>query len=139
MNRHEFFLHAITGISALLFSRSMAGCSDSADQPPAPGLDFMLNLSDQINQSLAVVGGYVITNGVLVAHTSGGEFVAVSAKCTHEGTLLVYKPTENQFYCPLDLSRFSVTGAVVSGPATQPLNRYKVTTLNGANSLRVAG
>jgi len=139
MNRHEFFLHAITGISTLLFSRSMAGCSDSADQPPAPGLDFTLNLSEQTNQALSAPGGYVVANGVLVAHTSGGEFVAVSAKCTHEGTLLVYKSAENQFYCPLDLSRFSMTGAVVSGPATQPLTRYKVTALNGATSLRVVG
>ena len=139
MNRHEFFLHAATAASALIFSRSLAGCSDNADQPPAPGLDFTLNLSEQANQALAAPGGYVFSNGVLVAHTSGGEFVAVGAKCTHEGTLLVYKSAENQFYCPLDLSRFSVTGAVVSGPATQSLTRYKVTALNGATSLRVVG
>ena len=139
MNRHEFFLYAATAMAAVLFSRNMAGCSDNADQQPAPGLDFTLNLSEQANQALVTPGGYVINKGVLVAHTASGEFVAVSAKCTHEGTLLVYKVTENQFYCPLDLSRFSITGAVVSGPATQPLTRYNVTKPNAANTLRVAG
>lgn len=137
MNRHEFFLHTATAASALIFSRSMAGCSDNAPEQPRPTLDFSLNLSDQANQALATPGGYVVNNGILVAHTSGGAFVAVSAKCTHEGTQLVYKPAENQFYCPLDLSRFNVTGAVVSGPATKPLTLYKVAQNNTANSVRV--
>ena len=139
MNRHEFLLHATIGLGTLVFSRSVAGCSDTANQPPAPGLDFTLNLNDQVNRNLAAPGGYVVANGVLIAHTSSGEFVAVAAKCTHEGTQLVYKPIENQFYCPLDLSRFSPTGVVISGPATLPLTRYKVTALAGVNSLRVVG
>ncbi len=139
MNRHEFFLYATTSISALLFARTMAGCSDNADQQPTPGLDFTLNMSDQANQALATPGGYVFNKGVLIAHATDGSFVAVSSKCTHEGTLLVYKPVENQFYCPLDLSRFSITGAVVSGPATKPLTRYKVDALKGTSSLRING
>ena len=137
MNRHEFFLQTATGISALVFSRSMAGCSDGSPEQPKPILDFSLDLTDRVNQNLLTPGGYVVNNGVLVAHTAGGAFVAVSAKCTHEGTLLVYKSAENQFYCPLDLSRFSITGAVISGPATLPLTLYKVAENNAANSVRV--
>jgi len=137
MNRHEFFVYAATGIGTLLVSRSMAGCSDTPAEPPQPTLDFTLRLTDQANQSLLTAGGYVIANGVLIVRTAPNDYVAVSAKCTHEGTQLVYRTADKQFYCPLDLSRFDLTGAVVSGPATQPLTRYKVSPDLQANAVRV--
>ena len=68
----------------------------------------------------------MVVNDVIVARTKDDQFVALSATCTHEQTRLVYKLADNQFYCPLDLSRFDSTGKVLVGPATQPLKQYTV-------------
>ncbi|GAB3882073.1 hypothetical protein GCM10028825_04230 [Spirosoma agri] len=141
MDRHEFFRLAATSVGVMLLAPAHAGCakSDAGDPATDAGqtLDFLVNLNANDNENLSTKGGYVIVNNVLVAQTNDGLFVAVSSKCTYQGgTALVFKPKENQFYCPLDLSRFDIKGRVVSGPATVGLKQYVVTDMaNG--TLRV--
>ncbi|WP_332369453.1 Rieske (2Fe-2S) protein [Spirosoma telluris] len=72
-----------------------------------------------------------------MVQTKDGKYVAVSANCTHEGTKLVYKLADNQFYCPLDLSRFDINGKVVAGPAQQSLTLYIIDSNFSAGTLRV--
>lgn len=141
MPRHEFFRLVGTSIGAILLSRCMAGCSaqDNPEPTPDPSLkvDFTLRLDEKINENLLSKGGYVIKNDVIVAQTKDGQYVAVSAKCTHLGTELTFKSVENQFYCPSHQSRFNTTGQVVVGPATQPLTQYKVEVNAAAQTVRV--
>ncbi|GAB2540734.1 hypothetical protein GCM10027085_34430 [Spirosoma aerophilum] len=103
----------------------------------AQKVDFTLRLDDTANANLLVKGGYVITNKVIIAQTKDGVYVAVSANCTHANTILTFKLTENQFYCPLHLSRFDTTGKVVTGPATLPLLQYIVEPNLNNRTLRV--
>ncbi|GAB2569047.1 QcrA and Rieske domain-containing protein [Spirosoma areae] len=130
MPRHEFFRLVGISIGAILLTRCVAGCASQAGGDPTPDpsqkVDFTLRLSDKANENLLKKGGYVTTNGVIVAQTKDGQFVAVSANCTHQGTELIYKSTEGQFYCPLHLSRFDTTGNVIVGPATLPLTQFTV-------------
>lgn len=143
MDRQEFFRIVGTGIGAILLSRCMAGCGAGSGGDPIPdpkqNVDFVVQLDDKANENLKVKGGYVIINNVIVAQTKDGNFVAVSAECTHQGTQLVYKSNDNQFYCPLHLSRFDTTGKVVVGPATQPLKQYTVTPNLPGGTVRVFG
>ena len=46
---------------------------------------------------------------------------AVSLRCTHLGCLLRFNSAERSWDCPCHGSRFDVTGAVLEGPATRPL------------------
>lgn len=131
--RHEFFRIVGTGLGAILLTHGAVGCNrPDNDTSFAPGaarqLDFTLDLNDDKLKNLKTKGGYLVVNDVLVAHTKDGRFVAVSPGCTHEQTRLVYRLADNQFYCPLDLSRFDTAGNVVVGPATQALKRYTVVT-----------
>lgn len=141
LDRHEFFRLVGTGIGTILLSRCMAGCSGDGNQSPAPDpsqkVDFTLRLDDTANANLLVKGGYVISNNVIVAQTKDGVYVAVSANCTHANTILTFKQTDNQFYCPLHLSRFDTTGKVITGPATLPLTPYIVEPNLSAGTLRV--
>jgi cytochrome b6-f complex iron-sulfur subunit len=50
---------------------------------------------------------------------------AISIVCTHLGCIV--KPTANGFECPCHGSGFARDGAVVRGPAPQPLSWIKVT------------
>ena len=142
IDRHEFFRLVGATAGAVLLTGCASACAGATNPDlmasPARKIDFSLDLNDKRNESLKAKGGYVIVNDVLVAQTKDGFFIAVSAKCTHEGTLLVYKPVENQFYCPLDLSRFDARGQVAVGPATQALQRYLTVAETSTGVLRIS-
>jgi cytochrome b6-f complex iron-sulfur subunit len=84
---------------------------------------------------LATNGGFLVSNRIIVARTTAGSFLAVSAICTHEGTTIQYQGSSNNFRCPNHGATFSATGQVTNGPANRPLTQYK-TELTGT-SLRV--
>lgn len=68
------------------------------------------------------VGGGVIVSGheVVVTQPSSGTFVGLSSICTHQ-QCPVGSVTGGRIICPCHNSEFDLTGAVVQGPATQPL------------------
>ncbi len=126
LSRHSFFHVLGAAFTTLLFSGNTSGCS-SSEAAPDPQPDVMtLNLTDKVNQALTQKGGYVLTNNIVVARTNADQYVAVGGRCTHDNTALVFRAAENQFYCPLDLSRYNLSGKVISGPATVPLKVYNV-------------
>lgn len=145
MDRHEFFRLVGTGVGAILLMRCVSGCAGPDTDPvtaasgstPARKIDFSINLNDKASENLKMKGGYLIQNDVIVAQTKDGKYVAVAANCTHQGTQLVFKPGDNQFYCPLHLSRFDTLGNVIVGPASQALQQYMVTVEPVTGLLRV--
>lgn len=98
-------------------------------------IDFTLNLADATNAVLNNNGGFLVKNGVIVARTQGGVYIAVAAACTHQGTIIQYQGNNQRFFCPNHGSTFSETGSVLNGPATGALKQYR-TELSGS-SLRV--
>ena len=141
ITRHDFFRIVGTSIGAILLTECSAACASRGGGDPTPitnqTVDFTLRLADKENENLRSKGGYVIINNVIVAQTKNGEFIAVAANCTHQGTQLTYKVADNQFYCPLHLSRFDNTGKVLMGPATQSLTQYVTVTDAAAGTVRV--
>jgi cytochrome b6-f complex iron-sulfur subunit len=141
MNRKEFFSRVGFGAAAVLVPACIAGlassCSSDNSTAPSPapapaGVDFILDVS---TGSLAANGGYLVSQGIVVARTNSGTFIAVSASCTHEGTNVNYVASANDFLCPNHGAQFSSTGVVTRGPANANLKQYN-TSLTG-NSLRV--
>ena len=57
--------------------------------------------------------------------------VAYGPQCTHLGCAYHWDESRNHFLCPCHTSVFSVDGAVVSGPAPRPLDRYETKVENG--------
>lgn len=55
-----------------------------------------------------------------------GKVHAVSVTCTHLGCTLKWNRAETSWDCPCHGSRFTHTGSVIEGPATQPLTRVPV-------------
>ena len=128
ITRKEFIEQVGIG-SAMLFIASCAGgCKKSAN---TTGVDFTVNVS---SGALAANGGSLIQNGAIVARTSAGIYIAVSATCTHEGGTLGFS-SSNTFVCPLHGATFNTSGGVISGPTSTALQKYN-TTLTGT-SLRI--
>jgi cytochrome b6-f complex iron-sulfur subunit len=58
---------------------------------------------------------------------SAGEFLALSAVCTHLGCIVKWVDEADEFLCPCHGGRFSTTGQVLAGPPPDPLVTYAVT------------
>ncbi|MBI1803424.1 MAG: Rieske 2Fe-2S domain-containing protein [Ignavibacteriae bacterium] len=136
MDRKEFLSILGIGTAAIVCGTCMDGCKQEDAVVNAPtNVDFTLDLSDPANSSLQSNGGYLYKNGVIVARTGSGAYIAVSMACTHQGTTVQYDLSNNRFHCPLHGSNFATDGTVINGPASSPLKKYN-TTLSGT-SLRV--
>jgi len=140
MDRKTFL--ASIGISASSFALiNCVGCSTSSVSPSSGGttapsaINFTLDLSASANAALLTNGGYLVSNGVIVARTTAGTYIAVQQSCTHQSYGLIYQGNSSRFYCANHGATFSNSGAVTNGPATRALTVYN-TTLTGT-SLRV--
>lgn len=54
---------------------------------------------------------------------TGGSLHLLSAHCTHLGCTVQFNNAERSWDCPCHASRFDIDGAVLNGPATEPLRR----------------
>ena len=147
MDRHDFFRLVGIGVGATLLTCCTVACAGATNPDPAltanrpepiQKVNFDINLNDKTYESLKTKGGYIIVNDIIVAQTKDGQYIAFSAKCTHDNTRLVYKPIENQLYCPLDLSRFDGKGVVATGPASRSLQQYLIVAEPTTGVLRVS-
>jgi len=141
MDRKDFLSQVGVGAAAFLApiclggiagcGKSSSGSTSSVPSPPS-NVDFTLDVS---SGALASNGGFLVSQGILVARTSAGAFLAVSAACTHEGTTVNYNAANNNFVCPNHGAKFSNTGMVTLGPATTNLKNYNTSLTN--STLRI--
>jgi nitrite reductase/ring-hydroxylating ferredoxin subunit len=136
MNRTEFLKKMGLGGAALV-AVYCSGCSVNNVTPtPSGSVDFTLDLTASANAALNTVGGYVISNRVVVAKIPTGEFVAVTQVCSHEGRANVtYLKSSNVFYCNVHGATYDTTGKGLNSDGRNGLTTYK-TSLSGS-SLRV--
>jgi cytochrome b6-f complex iron-sulfur subunit len=130
MDRKEFL--SLMGVAAggFLLASYLDGCSKTSSTPLS--VDFTLDLAAPANSVLNNNGGYIVTQGIIVAKTVAGNYIAVAAVCTHEGQTIYYDSVNDRFHCSAHGSNFSDTGSVINGPAKNALQQFN-TALNGTN------
>ena len=136
MDRNEFLSLLGLTASSMVFG-CFTGCSKGqGSSAPAPvNVDFTLDLTQAGNIPLQTNGGYIYSNGIIIARTLSGQFIALSQTCTHQNFSVNYVPQSHLFYCGGHGATYSENGQVTGGPAPASLTSYH-TTLSG-NSLRV--
>ncbi len=138
MDRKEF-LTAIGMGAASVAVFNCIGCSKSdsgSPSTPAPtNVDFNLDLTLSENADLKTNGKYIYKNGIIIARTTSGTYIAVSQTCTHETNNVEYIPKTNQFYCPKHGATFSASGVSSGIETSKPLAQYN-TQLTGT-TLRI--
>ena len=127
---------AITGLAAVLagcetYGAASADEADERDESSGKSDDATggagggaLASTDEIP-----VGGGKVFDGknVVVTQPVGGEFVAFSAGCTHQGCS-VATVLDGTINCPCHGSKFSIKdGSVAGGPAPKPLSKVQIT------------
>lgn len=131
ISRKDFLTQVGKGAVALAILPACISALNACSKAPT-NVDFTVDTS---TGNLSSNGGYIVKDGVIVARTNTGTFIAVAAACTHEGTDVEYNAASNNFTCPNHGAQFNSTGSVTKGPASSSLKQYK-TTLTGT-SLRV--
>lgn len=127
MTRKDFFAKVGFGAALVLAPCCISGLALSCSKPdavtvtPPTNIDFTIDIS---SGALATNGGFLVSNGVVVARTTSGEFIAVSASCTHQGTSVNYVASIANFVCPNHGAKFNNSGTVVLGPASTNLTKY---------------
>jgi cytochrome b6-f complex iron-sulfur subunit len=135
MTRKEFISQVGVGAATLFIPACLSGlaaCQKSSNSAQGPTVDFNVSIA---SGPLASNGGYIVQNGVIVARTNSGAFIAVAAACTHQGSTVAYYSSSNNFICPSHGAQFDTSGNVTAGPAQTALKKYN-TSLSGT-SLRV--
>jgi Rieske Fe-S protein len=112
---------ALSAACLLAVTAAIAGCAARDGQGAPPGT--LIGSTDDV----PVGGGAVFDDHkVVVTQPVPGTFHAFSAVCTHQGCT-VGEVVEGSIICPCHGSRFGVDdGAVVRGPADQPLSRADI-------------
>jgi menaquinol-cytochrome c reductase iron-sulfur subunit len=64
-------------------------------------------------------------NTAWVLRKTEKELIALAPQCTHLGCAYHYEAQTKEFVCPCHTSSFSLEGAVLTGPAPRPLDRYE--------------
>lgn len=126
ISRFEFLRQLGFQGAALLavtcLGQGLSSCKKS-DITPAP-LSGPVTVDLSANTVLGKVGGYVVTNNIVVANTSKG-FVAVTVVCSHEGQRQV-RLQSDEFYCPAHGARYGLDGKGLNANGSRGLTAYTV-------------
>jgi cytochrome b6-f complex iron-sulfur subunit len=127
MNRREVIRRiAVGSTTILILPLAFNSCEKNTDDT-TPEVPFEIDLNDAANSNLNNTDGYIITNDIIVVNAGNGNFIALSAICTHMGCTVSYNSSAQNFPCPCHGSVFDLNGNVVQGPATLALQKYTVT------------
>jgi Rieske Fe-S protein len=121
---------AATALAACsTYGKSPAASSASsapAPAPAAPGSSGAPAPAAALAKTADVpVGSGVIVDGTVVTQPTAGVFKGFSTVCPHKGCD-VSKIENGTIDCPCHGSKFSLEGAVVQGPAKEPLQAKAV-------------
>jgi len=141
MERRKFLGSIFIGTgSALVLGSAISSCrSGTGDASTNESQQVLLNdeltiandnievdLSLAENAALLSTGGFIYNGDIIIANTGNNEYLAVASACTHMGCKVSYSTESGNFPCGCHGSEFSTTGAVITGPATEPLKKYLI-------------
>lgn len=128
MKRRDVLKKIVVLITVLLlFTTGTESCSKPDNGGPSD-VNFTLDLTNGANAMLNIVGGFIITNGVIVIKSAPNVYYALASTCTYQVCTVNYDPGAIRIVCPCHGDTYNpATGSVISGPATKALARYTVT------------
>lgn len=86
-----------------------------------------IDLTASTATNLTKVGGYMVSNGIVIAQSTTGVFVAATQTCTHEPKKKVIFNV-NEFYCTEHGARFTLAGVGKNSFGSKGITVYKTAT-----------
>ena len=136
MTRRDLIQKIVVGGSIILVTPTiLSECTKITTPTPgtntspgagSTGNKITIDLTNPTYAALNTIGGSFIVQGIIVANTGSGNYVALSSICTHQGCTVGYSSAANNFPCPCHGSIFSPSGSVINGPAATSLQSYSI-------------
>ncbi len=124
------FLGTLSAPVIVACAACLGACSKSGTSSNNVTAPTNVNFTVDLSASITTIGASIIQSGVIVVRLAAGNtvpsFSAVQVACTHEGTNVNFNNTTRQFNCPNHGAVFTSAGAVVTGPATRPLQPFNM-------------
>lgn len=130
INRHEFLRKigfAGSALAAVYFAGHLQSCTNDRVNPAPTNLT--LDLTSSENAALKTNGGYVIKDGVVIARSNTGAYIAATLTCSHEGKNQITYQTDH-FYCTVHGAKYDNTGKGLNSEEKNGIAVY-TTTLTG--------
>ena len=130
INRHEFLRRigfAGSALAAVYFAGHLQSCTNDRVNPVPTNLT--LDLASSENAPLKTNGGYVIKDGVVIARSNTGAYIAATLTCSHEGKNQISYQTDH-FYCSAHGAKYDNTGKGLNSEGKNGIAVY-TTTLTG--------
>jgi len=132
--RRKFIKLVSSGIGSGLIGGGIIGCATAAVYQGSvhrgvleyPLSDFNDNLGE--NYGLLVTA-FELSDAIILIRDTGGDFLALSARCTHQGCQVKVK--KQSFRCSCHGSTYDGFGNVIRGPAQKRLRSFPVKILDG--------
>ena len=140
MERRDF-INSLSQASMLMGIAGLAAaCSKSSGTPAGGNTGGTTTLvTADLSSELTAVGSFKIGHGAILIRTgpdnTADNFSALSLTCTHQGCTIAYDQNNEQFKCPCHGSEFNASGAVLQGPASAPLAKFKITIIGNSISI----
>lgn len=135
MDRKEFLEKLGLGAAFVLTASCLGGCTRDTAPPPAE-IDFTIDLLDSRYAVLNTFGEFVIEDGIVIARSTTGDYLAATAICSHEALQqITYDGSSQEWLCTAHGARFSESGEGLNANGSRGLTIYN-TELSG-NTLRV--
>lgn len=133
IKRKDFLKRMGLSASAIVATYCLGGLATSckSDNTTAGDVDFTLDLTSSAASSLSSVGGWLKTNGVVIAHVDTDTYVAVTQVCSHEGkSKVTYRASNEDFYCTEHGARFDLNGKGLNSNGSKGIHVYN-TSIDG--------
>jgi cytochrome b6-f complex iron-sulfur subunit len=132
MDRRSFINLVGLGAIATSLPVALAACSsqDTAKVTPVaapPPTDFKsVGTLAELDKKGFLLNQETTGRPVLVVRDSrdASKLIAVNPTCSHKQCIVDWKGDRKAFECPCHGAKFSAEGALVQGPATEPLLTY---------------
>lgn len=119
--RRKFLMIMLGGLGSVLAGASAWPLFRFLSPPDDSGASSQVSFArDQVKLGGAHLFEYRGRPAV-VLQPKAGQYLALSAVCTHLGCVVQWQETQAEFLCPCHGGRFSADGKVLSGPPPKPL------------------
>ncbi len=130
MERRKFFRNFAVGGSLLLTAPMIFNsCSDDLEEDNNNNNNtggITVDLTDPAFVALNTVGGFAYKGDIIIIRSTDIVYLALSKVCTHLQCTVTYSSSNKNIPCPCHGSLYTTSGAVINGPAPNPLKSYDV-------------
>jgi cytochrome b6-f complex iron-sulfur subunit len=123
MDRKEFLSKLGIGAAFALTASCLGGCT--RDVVELSNVSLELDLQAPENAELLNFGGFLVIEGIVVARTIDGTYVAATNTCSHEQlTEITYDKNANEWLCTAHAARFQLDGTGLNANASKDLQVF---------------